>query len=96
MLAAKIKKLEEDAAAGSGPKWARELDTQYLTVLKEIGNGAIHANGGDIAKQAVLDGELVVQVEATISGLLFEVYELPHLKMQRLQELTTAARVLRR
>jgi hypothetical protein len=31
MLAAKIKKLEEDISTGNGPKWAQELETEYLT-----------------------------------------------------------------
>jgi hypothetical protein len=96
MLAAKIKKLEEDTSAGNAPKWARELDTEYLTVLKKLGNGAIHANGGNVAKQGVLDAELIARIEATMSGLLFEAYEISHVKKQQLHELKNAARVLKK
>lgn len=44
MLDAKIKELVELIDAGQPPEWARDLDTEYLRVMKELGNAAIHPN----------------------------------------------------
>src|SRR5262249_47368769 len=45
MLDAKIKELEGQISGGNPPSWARDLDTEYLRVMKELGNAAIHPNG---------------------------------------------------
>jgi hypothetical protein len=39
MLNAKITELETKTAAGTAPTWAPRLDTEFLRVLKELGNG---------------------------------------------------------
>lgn len=77
MLNAKIVKLEKDIAEGTAKKWAKDLDTDFLKYIKELGNGCIHTNGGDIEKQKELDNELMELVDRVFSILLDMVYEQP-------------------
>jgi hypothetical protein len=77
MLGSRIKKLEEDLAAGKAPRWAGDIDREFLALIKELGDGAIHPNSGDISKQNALDADLVRKVAAAISMLLEEVFERP-------------------
>ena len=65
-------------------KWAMNLDTELLTYLKNIGDGAIHPNDGDITKQSELDNELLVQIQKAFRVLLYLVYEVPHEKQARM------------
>lgn len=95
MLDGKIKALEAAIANGSAPVWARDLDTEYLRVIKELGNGAIHTNGGDIKKQANIDSEMMAAVEATFAGLLQLVYEIPQMRSARLADLKTKVALLK-
>ena len=92
VLAAKIKKLESDIAKGACPKWAADLETDYLTVLTDFGDGSIHPGDGDISKRASLDPELLTRVEFTFSALLYQVYELPSARREHLSALQKAAR----
>jgi hypothetical protein len=80
----KLKELEKAIADGTAPKWARELDGEFLQVMKQLGDGAIHPGDGDIKKQAVLDVALIAQLTHTFQMLLFTIYELPHEKQKRL------------
>jgi hypothetical protein len=91
MLAEKIKAMESKTTDPTAPKWVRELDTEYLTVLKDLGNGSIHPNGGDVTKQDALDRELLVKIEITFQALLYLVYEEPHKKAGSLSALKKAA-----
>jgi hypothetical protein len=91
MLDAKIKELEEQIATGNPPPWARDLDTIYLRVMKELGNAAIHPNGGDIAKQRAFGDDLLIRVEKTFQGLLDLAYEEPLRKSQNLSALSAVA-----
>jgi hypothetical protein len=77
MLATKLKALEASIMDGTARAWVKDLDTEFLSLLKDLGNGAIHPNGGDISKQAVLDAALVRQLTAVFQYLLFTVYEVP-------------------
>jgi hypothetical protein len=96
MLKQKLDTLEVDIAQGTAPKWALDLDTRFLTVLKNLGDGSIHPNDGDVTKQSVLDEELVRKVRATFLMLLFLVYEAPHEKQEHLNALETKAQVLKK
>jgi hypothetical protein len=96
MLGAKLAQLEADITSGKAPKWAVELETDFLDVLKELGNGAIHPNDGDVRKQSALDNALVEAVKETFHMLLFLVYELPHQKSQRLTALKNKAAILKK
>lgn len=96
MLAGKLAQLEADIAAGSAPKWARDLETDFLAVLKDLGNGAIHPNDGDISKQALLDSELLAQVKQVFLHLLDLVYEAPLRKKAALETLRKTALSIKR
>lgn len=96
MLQAKITEFEKKKTAGNAPKWAEDVDADVLTVLKELGNGAIHTNGGDIKKQAALDDTLIVAVRATVAMLLDVVYEEPARRAARLAALKSAAQVVKK
>jgi hypothetical protein len=90
-LGSKITRLEADIKAGSAaPRWARELDIEFLRVLKELGNYSIHPNEGDVSKQAQFDGPLLVEVKATVVELLDLVYEEPRRRADRLAALKAA------
>ena|SRR2546427_4502042 len=96
MLKKKLETLELDIGKGTAPKWALDLDTEFLAVLKDLGDGSIHPNDGDVTKQSVLDEELVRKVRATFLMLLFLVYEAPHKKQEHLKALKTKAQVLKK
>jgi hypothetical protein len=96
MLNAKLTKLEADVQSRSAPKWALELDTAFLQVLKDLGNGSIHPNDGDVTKQAALDGDLLVRVKEVFLYLLFLVYEAPHQKAAALAALQAKAQILKK
>jgi hypothetical protein len=90
MCGKKITDLEAAIKAGTAPKWANELDTEFLTVMKQLGDGSIHPNDGDITKQEVLDSQLIAKVRHTFQLLLFLIYEVPLKKVERLSDLKAA------
>jgi len=90
MCGKKLRDLEAAIAAKTAPKWADELDTEFLQVMKELGDGSIHPNDGDVNRQGVLDSELIAKVRHTFQMLLFLVYELPLQKQDRLAALKAA------
>lgn len=96
MLKAKIDELEQQKTAGTAPRWAADLDTAFLTVLKELGDGAIHPNGGDVSKQAALDHATLGRVHETFSYLLFVVYEAPQRKAVSLSSLQAKSQILKK
>ena len=96
MLGKKLELLETDIKNSKGPKWAVDLDTEFLEVLKDLGNGSIHPNDGDVTKQRALDDELLGKVRETFLMLLFLVYEAPHRKKEHLNALKTAAQILKK
>src|SRR5665648_1223088 len=70
MLNDKINKLEDEINKNTAPKWAININILFLTAIKDIGNGAIHTNGGDITKQENIDKELLEIVNSVITELL--------------------------
>lgn len=96
MLDAKIKELVKRQAAGTGPAWAAHLDAALLSVLKELGNGAIHANGGDHTKQAAFDPGSIADIQAAVAALLEIVYEEPARASARMARLNAAAAVVQK
>jgi len=95
MCGAKIKALEEARKSGAGPKWAADLDPEDLRVLKRLGDGAIHTNGGDVSKQDVATSELISAVALEFEKLITIVYERPMQDRARQEELKRAAGSLR-
>jgi hypothetical protein len=86
----KVEALRHAVREGNGPPWATDLDGPELTVLKELGDGAVHPNDGDIERQAALDETLVWQVEAALVELLARIYDEPARKAQRRAALEAA------
>lgn len=87
MCGQKLADLEASVKAGNAPKWAYELDAEFLTVMKKLGDGAIHPNDGNVADQSKLDIELLAKLTHTFQMLLFLIYELPDQKQKRLDAL---------
>jgi hypothetical protein len=77
MLGKKIEALEAAVKSGTAPGWAKDMDTGFLTLIKDLGNGSIHTNGGDITKQSALDASLVKDLTELFHYLLFTAYEVP-------------------
>jgi hypothetical protein len=95
MLGAQIKELLRRKEAGTAPSWAQSMDLAYVDALKEIGNGAIHSNGGNVDLQATIDEGLLNDIEAVIEFLLEEVYERPARDRERKHRLTTSAKMFK-
>jgi hypothetical protein len=87
MCGKKLNDLEAAITQKTAPKWAYDLDTEFLKVMKQLGDGSMHPNDGDVKKQAVLDNSLIVKLRHTFQELLFHIYELPHKKAERLKAL---------
>jgi len=96
MLGKKLEQLEKATADGTAPKWVMELDTEYLSALNQLGSGSIQLNDGDIAKQQELDNELLIRMREAFQGLLFHVYEVPHLRKSKLDALKNKAALLKK
>ena len=96
MLGEKIKQLTDDISSGTAPKWALGLDVEFLNVLKDLGNGSIHPNDGDVKKQSELDNELLERVKTTFQMLLYLVYEEPFKKDELLSSLRVKANILKK
>lgn len=96
MLGSKIAELLAKRGDNNAPKWAQDLDVEFLTVLKNLGDGAIHPNDGSVGQQAELDQELLVHVQATFVHLLEIVYEEPRRKAERLRVLQSKADKLKK
>jgi hypothetical protein len=90
MCGKKIADLEAAIKAKTAPNWANELDTEFLTVMKQLGDGSIHPNDGDIKNQAVFDNTLIAKVRHTFQMLLFLIYEVPLQKQLKLDALKAA------
>jgi hypothetical protein len=87
MCGKKLSDLEAAVKAGTAPKWAQELEGEFLQVMKQLGDGAIHPNDGNVGNQKVLDGGLIAKLTHTFQMLLFVIYELPYEKQKRLDGL---------
>ncbi len=87
MLGPKLAALDAALVAGTAPKWASEVDPEYLKTIKNLGNLATHTNSGDLSKQDALDAQLYRQLEVTFLELLDLIYEQPIRRAIRLAEL---------
>lgn len=96
MLGEKVRKLLDDIDSKTAPKWASELEIDFLKILKDLGNGSIHPNDGNVKKQAVLDNKLIVQVKAAFQMLLYLIYEVPFKKTELLSSLKVKANILKK
>jgi len=96
MLGTKITALKKAIQNKTAPDWAMALNTDYLEIIQELGNGAIHPNDGDIKLQAELDTALLDTLDITFTHLLYLVYEAPHLQETRLNNLKAKAALFKR
>lgn len=83
MLHQKLKDLQDDIGSNKAPRWAMDLDTEFLDVIKQLGNTSIHLNDGDISIQDKLDSDLVAALQTTFLEILDMVYEEPARKAAR-------------
>jgi Domain of unknown function (DUF4145) len=90
MLGPKIAALLREIEAGTAKQWARDLRSEYLTVIKKLGDAAIHPGDGTVERQQALDNALLRQLEITFAGLLAVVYEREHEEAERLEALKRA------
>jgi hypothetical protein len=93
----KLNELERDLASGAArlPHWARELTTDDLRLLKDLGDGAVHPNDGDVTKQAALDRQLLIAVSLTFAALLDAAYERPAAEDARKKKLEAAVAAMK-
>jgi hypothetical protein len=87
MLGPKIKKLEKDP---NPPKWYRDLDPEFLDVIRKLGNLATHAGEGDAREQEGFDRGLIGEVRALFVELLDDIYEHPARSATRLRKMKQA------
>ncbi len=95
MLGGKILALEKEINDGKAPKWAMDMPPVLLKAIKDIGNGAIHTNGGDITKQKEIDKTLIELVDVVFAELLDVVYEQPLRRTGNLSKLQNIASKLK-
>ncbi len=88
MLGQRLKDLAESTTP---PFWRDQLHKDYLKVINNLGNGAIHANDGDVGQQAIFEEQLLREVRELFTELLDLVYEREHEKASRLARLQQAA-----
>ena len=69
MLGPKIGRLEQDVSNGKAPIWARDLDQEFLFLIKGLGDFSIHPNDGDIEKQRTFDADLISGVKTIFNRL---------------------------
>jgi hypothetical protein len=96
MLGKKLADLEDQIQKKTGPKWGYELDDELLRLLKQLGDGSIHPNDGDISKQAEFDKEFLAKLNTAFSLLLFLVYEAPHRKKELMDPLRAKAAIVKK
>lgn len=85
------KRLSDLLAAASPPAWLARLTPDMLSLINKVGNGAIHANDGDIERQAVLDLELCRLLRDCVGDIVFDIYERERFEAERIASLQAAA-----
>ena len=73
----RVGKLKEDIDDGKAPDPLKSLKPGFLRILKELGDGAVHPNDGDITKQKALDDNVLRALNKTFAALLDHIYEAP-------------------
>ena len=95
MLGKKISDLEKAINQEKAPNWAMNMPTELLKAIKDIGNGAVHTNDGDIFKQQEIDKELIELVEVVFCELLDIIYEQPLKRKTNLLKLQSVAKKMK-
>ena len=89
-------KIENAFGGGTAALWATQINKEFLEVIKNLGNGSIHPNDGDIVKQKVLDNALLQNLQLVFKRLLWTIYEEPAQTSADLAQLKSAGDVLNR
>jgi hypothetical protein len=74
-MSEKISAVREEKGSGSARPWVAEVDDVALEMLKKLADGTLHLDGGDVARQAAIDADLLRSVELVVSALMHSVYE---------------------
>lgn len=90
MCGPKLAALEADIKAGKAPKWA-SVDQDVMGTLKDLGNGVLHTNGGDITLQENATPELLENIALAFEEILDVVIERPVKAQERKTALKQAA-----
>lgn len=72
-LSAKLAKLTKEIQDGVAPTWAKRLNTQTLSVIKDICNSHVHAS--ELTNLLGLDAPFMSKIQRTFSTLLSIAYE---------------------
>ena len=96
MCGRKLSNLRKDIDNDKAPKWAMDMETEFLEILNTLGNGSIHPNDGEVDVQAALDNKLLSLVQQTFLGVLYHVYDVPKQKAKRLGALKAASALLKK
>jgi len=75
MLGQKIAKLERDITDSKAPKWATEINIEFMKILKNLGNSSLHISKEDITAEKSISDVDIKQAELALSRLLHFVYE---------------------
>jgi hypothetical protein len=70
-----IEVLEKQIKSGTPPAWADHLNVEELKVIKELGDGFMHANEAE--RLAALQASDTLEVQETFKHLIAEIYEKP-------------------
>lgn len=74
------------------PDWATSLSSQFMDIIRELGNDSVHPNDGDISEQKKFDFDMLEAVEETLNELIERAYILPQRERERLSVLSKASR----
>lgn len=91
MLGKRIEALKNDIEHNNAPGWADSINPMFFTAIKNIGNGAIHTNDGDISRQSTIDKKLIETVDIVLAELLDVIYEQPFRRKNNLDKLKAAS-----
>jgi hypothetical protein len=90
MLKQQIVELDKQITAKSAPAWAFRVDPEYFELIRQLGNTAMHPNGGDITVQANLDADVVRNIGQVIEELLDVIYVQPAVAADRNSKFSSA------
>lgn len=86
-LVDKIKSFEDKP-----PDWATSLSSQFMGIIRELGNDSVHPNRGNISEQEKFDFDMLEAVEITLNELIERAYIFPQKEKDRLSVLSKASR----
>lgn len=96
MAGDKLRDMTEAIQAKQAPAWAMDLEKDFLDQIKLLGDGGLHSDDLDVAKQQALDVQVLATVQTTFAMLLLLVYEVPHAKQENLMRLKAATAQLKK